>query len=259
MSDQTRRAADPSPSQGPGTFVVDDTPLPVGATSLSAPVRLVELSPSHLALRSRWYAPFLTLAAVFALFLLAVAIACAAFVAGILADPIRRQVALRAGLGWTLLLVAALGAVCVVGFPLVCWGMIKVHRGRGPFQFDRDGNRVLFGRASAPQARPLSTIAALQMIPTTSLAVSGDFWGALDNAWPSRLLRWGAARDKVCQVNLVFVDGSRQNLTNWGNWGKPHPIHAWTRQLAEFLSVPLVSPRTAELGAPVDGGRDAGS
>lgn len=259
MSDQTRLAADVFPPKMSGALVVDDTPLPVSTTSLPAPVQLVELSPSHLVLQSRWFAPFLTLGAGFALFLLVLAIVCTVFVVDIFADPIRRQVALRVGLGWTILQFAALGAIGFVALPLLCWTMIKRHRGHGPFHFDRDADRLLFGRASAQQARPLSTIAALQLIPTTSLTVSGNYWAALGESWLTSLLRWGAAREKIYQLNLVFVDGSRLNLTNWGNWSKPHSIQVLTQQLAEFLSVPLKGPRMDEQDTPADVGRDAGS
>jgi hypothetical protein len=60
------------------------------------------------------------------------------------------------------------------------------------------------------------------------------------------LLIWSAGRGPVYQLNLVLTDRSRLNLVNWGRWGEPE--RAVTRQLAEFLNVPVTGSGADEGG-----------
>src|SRR5207248_8399246 len=126
-------------------------------------------------------------------------------------------------------------------FVVFSWKFIK-HRGAaGPIHFDRDANQLRFGRLSTQQTRPLSTVAALQLMPTTWLALlekeasletgaprpTPRLVRALQRAFPprenwhsrlsDRLWTWWHARCVVHQLNLVFDDGARLHLTDWKN------------------------------------------
>jgi hypothetical protein len=84
----------------------------------------------------------------------------------------------------------------------------------------------------------------VQLIPTTAFAIGGDIWRAVtvDRSLLGCLLIWSAGRGPVYQLNLVFTDGVRLNLVNWGRWGASE--RAVTRQLAEFLNVPVTGLET---------------
>jgi hypothetical protein len=157
---------------------------------------------------------------------------------------------------------------------LFSWKFIRHRSADGPIHFDRDTNQLRFGRSSPQQTRPLSTITALQLIPTTWLALlqkeaslkkaapRPTHWPvrALQRAlkprenwysrWLDQLTEWWQARRVVYQLNLVFASGARLHLTDW----KKRPaIQALAVRLAAFLNVPLTIPGTAEpVAATVD-------
>jgi hypothetical protein len=206
-------------------------------------------------LHSRWYAPILTLAPVGALSLTFLAGSCV-FVW-----------ALQPQTKWAGFVMLGLSALFMGAFVLVSWRLIKHCSAAGPIHFDRDTDQLRFGRSSTQQTRPLSTIAALQLIPTTWLALleqvaSPEKGASRPTSWPIRALqralkprenwfsrkldhweqRWQAKR-MVFQLNLVFADGARLHLTDW----KKRPaIQALAVRLAAFLNVPLTIPGTAE-------------
>jgi hypothetical protein len=228
---------------------LDQTPLPLSTTSLPVPVEVVEDSPGHLVLKSRRVAPFC--------FLTAPPISCFSFalvgvvtvLAGVgVADFMLWRVVVRDPTSALFLaLVSLMGAFRIFLLAMIGWATMKWRRG-GPIEFDRDGDRVVFGAGCEQPPFPLSAIAAVQLVRTTSRAVAGDIWRAMiaDKSKVGYLLVWGAARSKIYQLNLVLSDGSRLNLVNWGSWGEPQ--RALTQQLAEFLNVPLTGEQPTESG-----------
>jgi hypothetical protein len=203
-----------------------------------------------LALNSRWYALFLLfLPGTCCLGLFVLAIICF-FVWAALPNLMNRPLAGQLQAAWTVYPMLATGALCSVVIVMLYWWVIKRSRDAGPIHFDRDANQLLFGRLSQQQTRPLGTIAALQLMPTTVLAT-------MEKEFPPQtqrvlrliddLLKWWLARKVVYQLNLVFADGARLHLTDW----KKRPaIQALAVRLAAFLTVPLTIPGTAEQVAP---------
>jgi hypothetical protein len=273
MSDEAHMAGDTFPPQESGALVVDEAPLPEGDASLVPPVYLVECSPSHLALHSRWYAPFLTLAPVGAPSLTFLAGSCV-FVWVVFRAPMngplawqQAALALQPQTKWAGVVMLGLSALFMSAFVLVSWKLIKHCSAAGPIRFDRDTDQLRFGRSSTQQTRLLSAITALQLIPTTWLALL-EQEASLEKGvprpapWPVRALqrafrprenwysRWldhltqlWQAKRVVYQLNLVFAGGARLHLTNW----KKRPaMQALAVRLAAFLNVPLTIPGTAE-------------
>lgn len=103
---------------------------------------------------------------------------------------------------------------CLVGL----FGFI--HR---PMRFDRISGRITWGRLWRKHQRPLSDIAAVQLIP--GRYVEGDHESP---GYPPY------------EINVVFSDGMRQNASR-------HADLWWTRQaatcIANFLDVPLLEGR----------------
>lgn len=259
MSDEAQLAVDAIHPQESGALVPDESPLPEGEATLGAPVYIVEWSPSHLALHSRWYAPLITLAPIATLGLPVLAIVCA-FVWVVLADPMKMQLAMQPQLTLLVFLILGVSMLCIVASILLCWNLVKRHTATGPIHFNRDTDQLLFGQLSQQQTRLLSAIAGLQLMPTTVQAlleveaslekeasrpapwqVRALLWTCPSRrSWQERLIdhlaKWWESKSVVYQLNLVFADSSRLNLTDWK---KRPPIQALAQRLAEFLNVPL--------------------
>jgi len=238
MSQEARADAEAFNTPALDALAVDETPLPRSPTTLPAPVHVVECSPSHLSLKTRWYAPFYVFFPVSILPFLALGIWLLVEVAQILDDPIKREVA-----GGILVGLAILGAGCIFVFLVFCWTFIRMYRGYGPFHFDRDADVVRFGPASKQQSRPMKSIAAVQLIPAPLEMVLAKELTDLDKNWLTRLLsgplKWAGRRS--FQINLAFSDGSRLNVTNWSGWTRktPESMKVAAERLAEFLNVPV--------------------
>ncbi len=251
--------ADASTAEESGALLAKESLLPEGEATLLAPVYIVECSGYHLALHSRWYAPFITLAPIAALGPPVLALVCV-FAWIVFADPLKVQLARQPTLELAVLFIIAVTVVCIIASGLVFWTVMKRHGASGPIHFDRDSKQLLFGQISQQQTRPLSTITAVQLISTTQRALLEKeaahekeaarpaHWlvRVLECAfsprrnWQDRLINylatWREAKSVVYQLNVVFADGSRLNLTDWK---KRHLIEALAQRLAEFLKVPL--------------------
>ena len=219
---------------GPGVPAVRSTPLaPLAAYSVYAPVHLVEDAPGHMVLRSRpathkymW---------VTRVILLVLALVCLIPV-GLLGFIVANRPGLLPFfvggiIGWCTVV-----AVCVVGF-------IRMRRFHSEVRqsgthFDRNASLLRFGPPTEPETRALSTIVAIQLVPTTVRAVS-SLVSDPSTGLIGRAANWVFSKIKTYQLNLVFADGSRLILTSWEN---RRAMEELARQLAEFLKVPVIGP-----------------
>jgi hypothetical protein len=222
----------------------DNAPLKKSPSSLNPPLRLVERWPSYLVLQSGWNAALVT-AGVFYILLTVACVTLAALGLYTLAgnwqgllQAGRQDLALQAAFGFGAL--GVLGAALAVLLPRVCRYVLRGPRGSGPVHFDQDSGVLLFGPPSQQQTRPLGAVAALQLVPTKALG-PGEGESVRDLPWPIRWLFWlvfrWLARCEVYQLNLVFSDGSRLHLADWGHL---RSVRELVRQLAAFLKVPLL-------------------
>jgi hypothetical protein len=223
---------------------MDATHTPVAInTSLPVPVELVELSPNHLSLKSHWSAPLRFLGAppfsIHAFLLVAGATVVA--VAGVIDFMTGQVVVQNLTLAACCLGIALVGAVRTTVLVFLSWATMRWRRG-GPVDFDPRGDQLVFGPGTDNLTLSLSTIAALQLIPTTSLSGGAGVWKAAtaDRSMLGSLLKLFVARTKMYQLNLVLKDGLRLNLANWRAWDEPQ--RELVRRLAEFLEVPLEGP-----------------
>jgi len=255
MSNEAQVPIEDIRPQASGALVADGAPLPEGDATLIAPVYIVACSPRRLALYSRWYARFLLfLAPSCGLGLFGLAIMYF-FVWAVVPNLVNMPLALQLRAAWAFYPMLVVGALAIVVIPMLYWRLIKDNRDAGPIRFDRDANQLQFGRLSQQQYRPLGTIAALQLLPTTTLATLEKEAFPPQTNWILRLvdhlMKWWLARRVIYQLNLVFADGSRLHVTDCR---KRAPLQALAQQLAEFLNVPVTSQETAEPGATPDPG-----
>jgi hypothetical protein len=225
---------------------VGDTSPPAINTSLPVPVELIESSPYQLILKSHWSArirflgaaPFSFRSFVFVLLVAAVAIV------GFIDFQTGQAFIQSPTMAMSCLVVAVVGAIRTMILIAISWATMSWRRG-GPLELDRKDNRLVFGPGTHNLTFPLSTITGLQLVMTTSLAAGGDLWRAVtaDNSILGHLLKWVLASTKTYQLNLVLIDGMRLNLVNWRRWNQPE--QDLTRQLADFLKVPLTECETA--------------
>jgi hypothetical protein len=126
---------------------------------------------------------------------------------------------------------------------LLSWIGMRGRRG-GPVRFDRDADRLVFGPRKDYMTIPLRSVAAVQVLSTTSLGVGRDIWAVMtaDRSPVGYVMRWLASGMRVYQLNLVLRDGVRVNLVNWRDWGETEQELA--TRLAGFLGVPLEGPAT---------------
>jgi hypothetical protein len=255
MSDEAQKTIDAFPPQESGALLADGAPLPEGDATLFAPIYIAECSPSHLALHSRWYALFLLFlpgCCCLGLFGLAIIYF---FVWAVVPNLINMPLALQLQAAWAFYPMLAVGALAIVAILMLCWWVIKRSRDAGPIRFDRVANQLQFGRLSKQQSRPLDTIAALQLLRTTTLETMEKEAFPPQTNWHLRLIdhlmMWWLVRRVIYQLNLVFADGSRLHVTDYR---KRSPLQALAQRLAEFLNVPLMSQGTAEAGPTPDPG-----
>src|SRR5689334_6465368 len=140
MSAGDRRAVDTTLPRESGALVADGAPLPEGDATLFAPVYIVECSPSHLALYSRWYALFLLflpLSCGLGLFVLA---PIGFFVWAVLPNLMNRPLAGQLQAAWAFYPMLACGALAIVAIGMLYWKLIQRSRDAGPIRFDRDAN-----------------------------------------------------------------------------------------------------------------------
>jgi hypothetical protein len=219
--------------------VVDDTP-PAINTSLPVPIELVELASNHLVLRSHWSAPYRFLvAAPFSIRGLALTAGPTVLAFAGAIDSVKGQVVVRSP---TFALVctgvALVGAVRTLLLVTLSWATMRWRRG-GPIECDRSRGRLVFGPRTEHLTFPLNSIAGVQLVEVASPAASSGVWEAItaDRSPLGYLLKWAVARTKTYQLNLMLHNEHRLNLANWRNCGQPE--QQLTRQLAEFLGVPL--------------------